>query len=147
MKSPPRCRGRSRHWCSLNRLPICSLCTPGLPPDDADPFNQASSQAHVLMTSASPFRHGDFYDDEYEECKLFRSDGFDNRSQLTSNQEEITLQLRFDSYALPRNMFQNVDKEGLITKEALGARLWRTRRPRSSRRCRRVDAGFYCVGS
>jgi chitin synthase len=91
---------------------------PGLPQDDyADPFNHASSQAHIpLMANA---QRGDFYNDEYEDRKLFHSDDFDNWSRLTSNWEETNSNYGSESYAPSRNMFQNVDKEGLITREAL----------------------------
>jgi len=38
--------------------------SPGLPQDDyADPFNQASSQAHIPLVANA--QRGDFYDDEY----------------------------------------------------------------------------------
>ncbi|KAH0831304.1 glycosyltransferase family 2 protein [Lanmaoa asiatica] len=105
--------------------PYAPYASPGLPSDDyADPFNQASSQAHVpLVAAASPFQRGDLYDDEYEDRKSFRSDDFDNRSRLTSNREETNSNYGSDSYAPSRNMFQNADKEGLIAKEALAGEI------------------------
>ncbi|KAI9573831.1 hypothetical protein HD554DRAFT_2034985 [Boletus coccyginus] len=84
-------------------LPASNLYTPytslGLFSDDyADPSNQASSQAHVpLMANASPFQCGEFYDDEDKDDKLF--------------------------YVPSRNMFQDIDKEGLIAKEALAGEI------------------------
>ncbi|KAG9310142.1 glycosyltransferase family 2 protein [Chiua virens] len=105
--------------------PYAPYASPGLPPDDyADPFNQVASQAHApLVDNASPFQRGDIYDDEYEDRKSFRSDDFDNRSRLTSNREETTSNYGSDSYAPSRNMFQNADKQGLITKEALAGEI------------------------
>ena len=105
--------------------PYAPYASPGLPPDDyADPFNQAASQAHVpLVGNASPFQRGEFYDDEYEDRKSFRSDDFDNRSRLTSNREETNSNYGSESYAPSRNMFQNADKEGLMAKEALAGEI------------------------
>ena len=87
--------------------PYAPYASPGLPPDDyADPSNQASSQAHVPLTAnASPFQRSDFYDDEYEDRKSVNS------------------YYGSESYAPSRNMFQNVDKEGLIAKEALAGEI------------------------
>ena len=66
----------------------------------------------------------EIYDNEYEGCKSFHSDDFDNQSQLTSNREETNSDYGSESYALSRNMFQNVDKEGLIAqKEALAGEI------------------------
>ena len=75
------------------------------------------------MANASPFQRGDFYDDEYEDRKSFRSDDFDNRSRLTSNREETNSNYGSESYAPSRNMFQNADKEGLVAKEALAGEI------------------------
>ncbi|KAF8437697.1 P-loop containing nucleoside triphosphate hydrolase protein [Boletus edulis BED1] len=101
--------------------PYAPYASPGLPPNDyTDPYNQVSSQAHVpLVANASPFQRGNLYKDDYEDCKSFRSDDFDNRSRLTSNREEINSNYGSKSYTPSRNMFQNTDKEGLIAKEAL----------------------------
>ena len=60
-----------------------------------------------------------FYNDAYEDRKLFRSDDFNNWSQLTSNWEQTNSNYDSQSHVPLRNMFQNVDKEGLIAKEAL----------------------------
>ncbi|KAH0836636.1 hypothetical protein J3R83DRAFT_8354 [Lanmaoa asiatica] len=70
--------------------PYAPYASPGLPPDNyTDPFNQASSQAHVpLVAATSPFQHRYLYDNECEDRKLFCSDDFDNRSRLTSSREE-----------------------------------------------------------
>ncbi|KAF8439408.1 hypothetical protein L210DRAFT_3673100 [Boletus edulis BED1] len=105
--------------------PYAPYASPGLPPDDyVDPYNQVSSQAHVpLMANASPFQHGNLYEDDYEDCKSFRSDDFNNRSRLTSNWEETNSNYGSKSYAPSRNMFQNADKEGLIAKEALAGEI------------------------
>ena len=54
---------------------------------------------------------------------IFRSDDFDNQSQLTSNREEANSNYSSESYAPSRNMFQNVNKEGLMAKEALRVQL------------------------
>ncbi|KAG6372221.1 P-loop containing nucleoside triphosphate hydrolase protein [Boletus reticuloceps] len=91
--------------------PYAPYASPGLPPDDyVDPYNQVSSQAHIpLVANASPFQCGNFYDDEYEDRKSFRSDDFDNRSRLTSNREETNSNYGSGSYAPSRNMFQNAD--------------------------------------
>ncbi|KAF8451084.1 hypothetical protein L210DRAFT_945547 [Boletus edulis BED1] len=114
------------------------------PPDDsADPFNQASSQAHVpLVAKASQFQHVDFYDNENEneDRKPIRSDDFDNRSRLTSNHEDTNSNYGSESYAPPRNMFQNADKEGLIAKEALAGEIMENEttevvKEMSARRC------------
>ncbi|KAI9568500.1 P-loop containing nucleoside triphosphate hydrolase protein [Boletus coccyginus] len=70
-----------------------------------------------------PFQRGDFYDDEFEDRKSFRSDDFDNRSRLTSNREETNSNYGSESYAPSRNMFQNADKEGLVAKEALAGEI------------------------
>ena len=76
------------------------------------------------MANASSFQRRDFYNDEYEGRKSFHSDDFDNQSQLTSNREETNSDYGSESYALSRNMFQNVDKEGLIAqKEALAGEI------------------------
>jgi chitin synthase len=102
--------------------PYAPYASPGLPQDDyADPFNQASSQAHIPLVANA--QRGDFYDDEYEDRKSFRSDDFDNRSRLTSNREETNSNYSSESYAPSRNMFQNVDKEGLIAREALAGEI------------------------
>ena len=87
--------------------PYAPYTSPGLPPDDyVDPSNQASSQAHVpLAANASPFQRSDFYDDEYEDRKSVNS------------------YYGSESYAPSRNMFQDVDKEGLIAKEALAGEI------------------------
>jgi chitin synthase len=68
-------------------------------------------------------QHGDFYDDEYEDRESFRSDDFDNRCRLTSNGEEINSNYGSESYAPSRNMFQNIDKEGLVATEALAGEI------------------------
>ena len=113
-------------------IAICSIgdlyaphTSPGLPLDDyVDPYNRVSSQEHVpLVANPSPFQCRDFCDDEYEDRKSFRCDDFDNRSQLTSNWEEANSNYSFKSYAPSRNMFQNVNKEGLMAKEALWVQL------------------------
>lgn len=102
--------------------PYAPYASPGLPPDEyADPFNQASSQAHVPLVANA--QRGDLYDDEYEDRKSFRSDDFDNRSRLTSNREETNSNYGSESYAPSRNMFQNADKEGLMAKEALAGEI------------------------
>jgi chitin synthase len=102
--------------------PYAPYASPGLPQDDyADPFNQASSQGHIPLVANA--QRGDFYDDEYEDRKSFRSDDFDNRSRLTSNREETNSNYGSESYAPSRNMFQNVDKEGLIAREALAGEI------------------------
>jgi chitin synthase len=102
--------------------PYAPYASPGLPQDDyTDPFNQASSQAHVPLVANA--QHGDFYDDEYEDRKSFCSDDFDNRSRQTSNREETNSNYGSESYAPSRNMFQNVDKEGLFAKEALAGEI------------------------
>ena len=105
--------------------PYAPYASPGLPPDDyADPFNQVSSQAHApLVANASPFQRADFYDDEYEDRKSFRSDDFDNRSRLTSNRDDTASNYGSDSYAPSRNMFQNADKEALVAKETLAGEI------------------------
>ncbi|KAG6371380.1 P-loop containing nucleoside triphosphate hydrolase protein [Boletus reticuloceps] len=93
--------------------PYAPYASPGLPPDDyKDPYNQVFSQAHIpLMANTSPFQHGNLYNNAYEDCKSFRSDDFNNRSQLTSNQEATNSNYGSESYAPSRNMFQNADKE------------------------------------
>ncbi|KAF8836252.1 glycosyltransferase family 2 protein [Paxillus ammoniavirescens] len=107
--------------------PYAPYSSPGLAGDDAayaDPFNQASSQAHVpLVGNASQFQRGDLYDDEYDERKSFRSDDFDTRSRLTSNRDDSNSNYGTESYAPSRNMFQNADKEGLMAKEALAGEI------------------------
>ncbi|KAG6371429.1 hypothetical protein JVT61DRAFT_9442 [Boletus reticuloceps] len=67
--------------------PYAPYASPGLPPDDyKDPYNQVSSQAHIpLVANTSPFQPGNLYDNDYEDCKSFRSDNFNNRSRLMSN--------------------------------------------------------------
>ncbi|KIJ64935.1 glycosyltransferase family 2 protein [Hydnomerulius pinastri MD-312] len=111
--------------------PYAPYSSPGLAGEDspfsnsyADPFNQATSQAHMpLVNNASPFQRGDHYDDEYDERKSFRSDDFDNRSRLTSNRDDSNSNYGTESYAPSRNMFQNADKEGLMAKEALAGEI------------------------
>ncbi|KAF9225027.1 glycosyltransferase family 2 protein [Gyrodon lividus] len=107
--------------------PYAPYQSPGVAGDDspyADPFNQASSQAHVpLVGNSSPFQRADLYDDEYDERKSFRSDDFDNRSRLTSNRDDSNSNYGTESYAPSRNMFQNADKEGLMAKEALAGEI------------------------
>jgi len=81
-----------------------------------DAFNQ-SSQALPLVANASPFQRADMYND-YDERQSLRSDEFDGRSRLTSARDD-TMSLGTESYAPSRNMFQNVDKNALLEKEAL----------------------------
>ena len=45
------------------------------------------------------------------------------RSQLTSNQEDTNSNYGSKSYTPSQNMFQNVDKEGLMAKEALAGEI------------------------
>ena len=71
------------------------------------------------MANASPFQQGEFDNDEYEDHKLVHSNNFNNRSQLTSNQEETNSTYGSKSYMPSRIMLHNIVKEGLITKEAL----------------------------
>ena len=54
---------------------------------------------------------------------IFCSDNFDNQSQLTSNWEEANFNYGSESYVPSRNMFQNVNKKGLMAKEALWVQL------------------------
>ena len=75
------------------------------------------------MANASQFQCGEFYGNEYEDHKSFRSDDFDNRSRLTSNRKESNSKYGPESHAPSRNMLQNIDKEGLITKEALAGEI------------------------
>ena len=65
----------------------------------------------------------DIHNDEYKDCKLFHSDDFDNWSQLTSNREQTNSNYDSQSHMPSRNMFQNVDKEGSIAKEALAGEI------------------------
>ncbi|KAF8438194.1 hypothetical protein L210DRAFT_3647176 [Boletus edulis BED1] len=117
-------RNRLRNVEAEAGLDVRSIGDPTPPDDYADPYNQISSQAHVpLVANASPFQRGNLYEDDYEDRKSFRSDDFDNRSRLTSNQEETNSNYGSESYAPSRNMFQNADKEGLIAKEALAGEI------------------------
>ncbi|KAI6019144.1 glycosyltransferase family 2 protein [Pisolithus marmoratus] len=59
------------------------------------------------------------HDEEYDEAKTVRSDEFDGRSRLTSDRDDSNSNYGTESYAPSRNMFHNVDKEGLMQKEAL----------------------------
>ncbi|KAI6017630.1 P-loop containing nucleoside triphosphate hydrolase protein [Pisolithus microcarpus] len=58
------------------------------------------------------------YDEEYDEAKTVQSDRFDGRSQLTGDQDDSNLNYGTESYP-PSNMFQHVDKEGLMAKDPL----------------------------
>lgn len=46
-----------------------------------------------------------------------------NTSRLTSGQEETASNYGSESYAPSWNMFQNMDKEGLVAKEALAGEI------------------------
>lgn len=81
-----------------------------------DAFN-SSSQALPLVAHASPFQRADMYN-EYDERQSLRSEEFDGRSRLTSARDD-SMSLGTESYAPSRNMFQNVDKNALLEKEAL----------------------------
>ena len=59
------------------------------------------------------------YEDEVDEDKSMRSDDFNYRSRLTSNQDDSNSNYGTESYAPFRNMFQAVDKEGHVPKETL----------------------------
>ncbi|KAI6023520.1 P-loop containing nucleoside triphosphate hydrolase protein [Pisolithus microcarpus] len=58
------------------------------------------------------------YDEEYDEAKMVQSDGFDGRSRLTGDQDDSNSNYGTESYP-PSNMFQHVDKEGLMAKDPL----------------------------
>ncbi|KAI6023105.1 P-loop containing nucleoside triphosphate hydrolase protein [Pisolithus microcarpus] len=58
------------------------------------------------------------YDEEYDEAKMVQSDGFNGRSQLTGDQDDSNSNYGTESYP-PSNMFQHVDKEGLMAKDLL----------------------------
>lgn len=60
-----------------------------------------------------------FYNNKYKDHKLFHSDNFNNQSWLTSNLEQTTSNYGSESHAPSRNMFQNINKERLLAKEAL----------------------------
>ncbi|KIK18436.1 hypothetical protein PISMIDRAFT_14352 [Pisolithus microcarpus 441] len=58
------------------------------------------------------------YDEEYDEAKTVQSDGFDGRSRLTGDRDDSNSNYGTESYP-PSNMFQHVDKEGLMAKDPL----------------------------
>ncbi|KAF8122759.1 hypothetical protein EV363DRAFT_1359180, partial [Boletus edulis] len=96
-----------------------------LPPDDsADPFNQASSQAHVPLGR-----------------KPIRSDDFDNRSRLNNIQSRRhQLQLRFRVIRTFQEYVPKSHKEGLIAKEAMAGEIMENEttevvKETSARRC------------
>ncbi|KAI6013665.1 P-loop containing nucleoside triphosphate hydrolase protein [Pisolithus microcarpus] len=58
------------------------------------------------------------YDEEYDEAKTVQSDRFDGRSRLTGDWDDSNSNYGTESYP-PSNMFQHVDKEGLMAKDPL----------------------------
>ncbi|KAI6032165.1 P-loop containing nucleoside triphosphate hydrolase protein [Pisolithus microcarpus] len=58
------------------------------------------------------------YDEEYDEAKTVQSDGFNGRSRLTGDRDDSNSNYGTESYP-PSNMFQHVDKEGLMAKDPL----------------------------
>ncbi|KIK12661.1 hypothetical protein PISMIDRAFT_18583 [Pisolithus microcarpus 441] len=58
------------------------------------------------------------YDEEYDEAKTVQSDRFNGRSRLTGDQDDSNSNYGTESYP-PSNMFQHVDKEGLMAKDPL----------------------------
>ncbi|KAI5997553.1 P-loop containing nucleoside triphosphate hydrolase protein [Pisolithus albus] len=75
--------------------------------------------APYLTPSAAGVDESTEYDEEYDEAKMVRSDEYDGRSRLTSDRDDSNLNYGTESYSPSRNMFQNVDKEGLMVKETL----------------------------
>ncbi|KAI6018651.1 P-loop containing nucleoside triphosphate hydrolase protein [Pisolithus microcarpus] len=58
------------------------------------------------------------YGEEYDEAKMVQSDGFNGRSRLTGDWDDSNSNYGTESYP-PSNMFQHVDKEGLMAKDPL----------------------------
>ncbi|KAI6130624.1 glycosyltransferase family 2 protein [Pisolithus croceorrhizus] len=84
--------------------------------DESTYANTYGDQAPLVGQGSSFHRE---YDEEYDEAKTVRSDEFDGRSRLTSDRDDSNSNYGTESYAPSRNMFQNVDKEGLMVKETL----------------------------
>ncbi|KAI6013429.1 P-loop containing nucleoside triphosphate hydrolase protein [Pisolithus microcarpus] len=89
----------------------------------ADVEEQECNQMHEAEVKAGPaigqgLSFHREYDEEYDEAKMVQSDGFDGRSRLTGDQDDSNLNYGTESYP-PSNMFQHVDKEGLMAKDPL----------------------------
>ncbi|KAI6029187.1 P-loop containing nucleoside triphosphate hydrolase protein [Pisolithus microcarpus] len=83
---------------------------------------EAEVEASPAVGQGSSFHRE--YDEEYDEAKMVQSDGFNGRSRLTGNQDDSNSNYGTESYP-PSNMFQHVDKEGLMAKDPLPGRPWR----------------------
>ncbi|KAI6037190.1 P-loop containing nucleoside triphosphate hydrolase protein [Pisolithus microcarpus] len=77
---------------------------------------EAEVEAGPAVGQGSSFHRE--YDEEYDEAKTVQSDGFDGRSRLTGDQDDSNSNYGTESYP-PSNMFQHVDKEGLMAKDPL----------------------------
>ncbi|KAI5983209.1 P-loop containing nucleoside triphosphate hydrolase protein [Pisolithus albus] len=84
--------------------------------DESTYANTYGDQARLVGQGLSFHRE---YDEEYDEAKTVQSDEYDGRSRLTSDRDDSNLNYGTESYAPSRNMFQNMDKEGLMAKETL----------------------------
>ncbi|TFK50010.1 glycosyltransferase family 2 protein [Heliocybe sulcata] len=79
-----------------------------------DRFGQSRQS---LRPPVLPYRDSEYGDTDTDERKSFRSDDFDGRSRLTSQQGYPASEIGTESYAPSRNMFQNGDTKALLNND------------------------------
>ena len=88
----------------------------------AGPGNTYGDQAPLVGRGSSFHRE---YEDDMDEVKSIRSDYFDYRSRLTSDQDDTNSNYGTKSYAPSRNMFQIADEGHVHCQVKLRAKRWR----------------------
>ena len=97
--------------------PYVPYLSPSVAGGDNTGFGNTYGDQAPLVSQGSSFHRES--EDEVDEDKSVRSDDFDYRSCLTSNQDNSNSNYGTESYAPSRNMFQAADKEGHVPKETL----------------------------
>ncbi|KAI6011876.1 P-loop containing nucleoside triphosphate hydrolase protein [Pisolithus microcarpus] len=92
------------------------LCATDVEEQKRNQMREAEVEAGPAVGQGSSFHRE--YDEEYDKAKTVQSDGFNGRSRLTGDRDDSNSNYGTESYP-PSNMFQHVDKEGLMAKDPL----------------------------